>query len=843
MTAFSAITLRELRAFFGSPLAYVFFGVYILLSGLATWNLARFFDTARVELTPFFQFQPWFLAVLAPAIGMRLWSEDLKSGAADLYLTAPVSLVKVHLAKFAAGWIVLIAALATSLPYWAMVSWLGSPDHGVIFLCYLHLIGLSAVFLMITLAISAASTQQVVALVISVAICLILLVLQLNLVTDGLGAFAPRFLLQWVKGFGLSDLQLNALRGNLLISDLIVYAGLTALAGLMGLFLLRRRRHTGSRKAEHVWLAGTLGLVLVGFPIARFVLERVTAPIRMDMTGYQLNTLSDPAKDLARHLKEPVELTLFYSAGIGADYPNIRTHAERVQSLLSELVRASKGKLELRVIDPQPFSEGEDLAITSGITALPTEGVDPLYFGLTGRNAVDDLDIIPFLAPERDAELEFEITSLLSRLDRLATPKIGILSGVSALSQTASEAELSTLQSAIEAQYQVEWVSPTGYALPDDLDALMIAQPPFVSPQMSYLIERYLASGGRAVVLTDPAAIIHGREGVAPALSALADMLGVVLSDKMLADPDLGLPVSVQTSAGVQNIRQPIFPGPGPAQMNSDDFLTSSLQKAIHFGGAGWIDPAETQLTFTPLIMSGPQPSDVDPAAFQASDQSPGAVRQLMTPLLSPRALAVRLSGSLPFTGEAAPEMSFPDDPVLRRLAEADWARQTTEPLERAPAEIVWIHDADFLFDAFYVHPQTGDALADNESLVMSILDQFAGNPELARLRARPPAIRPMTRVISMREAAEAEYLEELTRLENELSNLQSSLDAAGTDERAMLRGDYLSTRRDLRALQANFRSRIDGLEAWLRWLTIWIPAGLVFLMSASLKLLSRRPR
>ena len=181
MSAFKSVCKRELRAFFASPLAYVFIGVYLLLSGLATWNIARFFDTARVDLDPLFQFQPWFLAILAPAIGMRLWSEDLKSRSSDIYFTAPVPLIKIHLAKAVAGLTVLIAALAATLPYWIVVSYLGAPDHGLIALNYLHLILISALFLIISMTFSALTRQQVVALVLGVTVNLILLVAGLNL--------------------------------------------------------------------------------------------------------------------------------------------------------------------------------------------------------------------------------------------------------------------------------------------------------------------------------------------------------------------------------------------------------------------------------------------------------------------------------------------------------------------------------------------------------------------------------------------------------------------------------------------------------------------------------------
>ena len=124
----------------------------------------------------------------------------------------------------------------------------------------------------------------------------------------------------------------------------------------------------------------------------------------------------------------------------------------------------------------------------------------------------------------------------------------------------------------------------------------------------------------------------------------------------------------------------------------------------------------------------------------------------------------------------------------------------------------------------------------------MSVLDQFAGNPDLASLRARPPTARPMTRVIEMRRAAEEEYLSRQQELETRLGEIESRLNPSGASNPGV-QADYLNIRKDLRDLQADFRRRIDNLEAWLRWITMWIPAALAFLASAGIVFLTRGGR
>lgn len=840
MTAFRAIFLRELRAYFSAPLAYVFLGVYVLLSGLATWNIARFFDTARVDLTPFFQFQPWLMAILAPAIGMRLWSEDLKNRTSDLYFTGPVPLIVIHLGKAAAGAFVLLAALIVTLPYWVAASYLGTPDYGVILLDYLTLFAMSVVFLLVSMAFSAATRQQVVALILGVVTNLMMLVLGLNLVTTELGGFLPGFAGDWLQGFSLIEIWLNAQRGLFVLPDFLSLLIIAALSVLAALILLESRRRSRSEFLTS-WPAASLALLIFAVPMTRYVVSELTEGVRADLTGYRLNTLSEGSKALAREVKEPIELTFYYSEDIGADYPDVRIHAEIVSSMLSVFERFSDGNIRIRRIDPAPFSAGEDEAILRGVSAVPTEGLDPLYFGISGQNLVDDVETIPFLAPEQEDRLEFEIASLIARLDRVTAPHIGVLSGVPALSAESASNGTSQIGAELTELYRVSWLSPRMYSLPENMDALIIAQPPALTDHAIFLIDQFALKGGRIIIMSDPLPLLHDRAVIDGKLAGWLGALGVTLSETALADAVLGLPVAVQTENGTQTLRQPLFPGPGPAEFSSTDFLTASLQRAIHFGAPGAITLSPVDgLSASALIQTSDNSGRVDPGIFAASDQTPQTVRSLME-MGEAGTLAVRLSGETPVVIGTPPDADLPEDPVLSRLAQAELGR--IEPVSEAiaPAEILIVADTDFLFGPFYINPQNGESMADNAAFLLGALDQFAGNPNLARLRARAPSIRPMTRVTRLREAAEADYLVEQSRLETELSSLRRALDEADGTEAALLRRDYLNARQDLRLLQRQFRASIDQLEAVLRFCTIWLPLALLLVLAAIARPISRR--
>ena len=136
MRATWAIFRRELASYFNTPLAYVFIVIFLFLTGIFTFYLGSFFERGQADLKPFFNFHPWLYLFLVPAISMRLWAEERRSGSMELLLTLPLSVSAAVLGKFLAAWVFTIIALALTFPMWITVSYLGQPDHGVIFASY-----------------------------------------------------------------------------------------------------------------------------------------------------------------------------------------------------------------------------------------------------------------------------------------------------------------------------------------------------------------------------------------------------------------------------------------------------------------------------------------------------------------------------------------------------------------------------------------------------------------------------------------------------------------------------------------------------------------------------------
>lgn len=192
MRTLIAIFRRELLAYFSTPLAYIFMFIFLGLSGAMTWHVGGFFDRGQADLQSFFLFHPWLYLLLMPAIGMRLWAEERKTGTLELLMTLPVTTTQAVLGKFLAAWGFTTIALALTFPMWITVNILGTPDNGVIIGGYIGSWLMAGAFLAIASALSATTKNQVVAFIIGVAVSFLLIMSGLPVVAELL-AWAPRF--------------------------------------------------------------------------------------------------------------------------------------------------------------------------------------------------------------------------------------------------------------------------------------------------------------------------------------------------------------------------------------------------------------------------------------------------------------------------------------------------------------------------------------------------------------------------------------------------------------------------------------------------------------------------
>lgn len=223
------ITKRELAGYFLTPIAYVFIVIFLVLNGVFTFYLGGFFDRGQADLATFFSFHPWLYLFLIPALTMRLWAEERKSGTIELLFTLPVTMMETVLGKFLATWIFTAVALALTFPIWLTVDYLGNPDHGVIAAGYIGSFLMAGGYIAIGSCISAFTKNQVIAFVITVVVCLMFILSGFPLVLDFLDDWLPAVILEAVSSFSFLS-HFEAIQNGVVdVRDLIYFFALIAL--------------------------------------------------------------------------------------------------------------------------------------------------------------------------------------------------------------------------------------------------------------------------------------------------------------------------------------------------------------------------------------------------------------------------------------------------------------------------------------------------------------------------------------------------------------------------------------------------------------------------------------
>jgi ABC-2 type transport system permease protein len=223
MSGTMTIFKRELSSYFATPVAYVFIVIFLLLSGAFTFYLGGFYERGQADLQPFFNFHPWLYLFLVPAVSMRLWAEERKSGTIELLLTLPITMWQAVLGKFLAAWAFIAIALVLTFPIWLTVNYLGSPDNGVILASYFGSLLMAGAFLAIGSCLSASTRNQVVAFILTVVICFLLLLAGYPLVLEAVGKIAPQGVVDAVAGMSFLAHFGSISKGVIDLRDLIYF--------------------------------------------------------------------------------------------------------------------------------------------------------------------------------------------------------------------------------------------------------------------------------------------------------------------------------------------------------------------------------------------------------------------------------------------------------------------------------------------------------------------------------------------------------------------------------------------------------------------------------------------
>lgn len=244
MSGIPTVFRRELASYFATPLAYIFIVIFLVLAGALTFFVGSFFERGQADLQPFFNFHPWLYLVLIPALGMRLWAEERKSGTIELLLTLPISVGAVVVGKFLAAWAFAGIALALTFPFWVTVAWLGHPDNGVILASYIGSFLMAGGFLAVGSCLSALTKNQVIAFVITAAACFLFTVSGSAIVLGLFQNWAPQSLISTISSFSFLTHFQAIVKGVIDLRDAVFFAS------VIGVFLLANVVLVDLKKAD-----------------------------------------------------------------------------------------------------------------------------------------------------------------------------------------------------------------------------------------------------------------------------------------------------------------------------------------------------------------------------------------------------------------------------------------------------------------------------------------------------------------------------------------------------------------------------------------------------------------
>lgn len=597
-----------------------------------------------------------------------------------------------------------------------------------------------------------------------------------------------------------------------------------------------------------LYLPLMLASILLIFLAGTFLATQMLSGVRIDLTQHGLYRLSPGTLAVIDRLNEPVEWRFYHSRAEAAQYPAVRSYATRVRELLRAYEKQSGGRIRLIEIDPAPFSQAEDEALAAGLAPLPTDTGEQIFFGLVARNSVDDQAVIDLFDQADEARLEYDLTRLISDIDRPERPRLALLTGLPL--DPSSGAAPNRFIADLNAAYDLQWLE-RGFDTIPDAAALLIIHPGQLNEGQLYLIDQFALRRGRVLLFIDPMAHVALRPGLdglppvdahrASGLSPLLANWGVAWDSQTVAmDRTLGLPVEIIDNDGRARRRAyPLWFSIGSAQINGDDLATATLDRSINFGSPGELNfLPDSGLDVTVLMTTSPDGALID-ADIAAGAPGPDDLLRDYQPALQPLVLGARLRGE---AGSA-----FADGPPAGDIvfSPADHLGRSAIPLD-----LTVIADVDWIDDTYYLRsdPVAGNMIvADNLALAMNLVDMAAGDPDLIGLRSRAPSVRPMTRVDALRAEAETRYVEIQDRLEAEIDEAETRLQQllgsgqasgladpgarAGRDEAIALRQQILTTRAHLREVEREFRHDIDALNSNLQFWTIGVPPALVILI------------
>jgi ABC-type uncharacterized transport system involved in gliding motility auxiliary subunit len=624
---------------------------------------------------------------------------------------------------------------------------------------------------------------------------------------------------------------------------------------------------------------GTLTVIGVLLAIVCFFAVNLFATLqlgaaRLDLTQNRIYTLSDSTTALVRDVKEPIKLRLYASRLLLDGNPGLKPYAARVREMLQGYATRSGGAITLEVIDPEPFSPEEDRAAAFGLRGVPYDSTGNRgYFGLVGTNTTDDSSTIPFLGPDREPFLEYDLTRLVYDLAYPDKPVVAVLDGIGINGGPQSNYRPWQLYAQMQQFFDLRLMGGDVDKIADDVKALLVIHPHGLSDKTQFAIDQFVLRGGPALVFVDPFAENQQRnaqmgmppENVSSNLDRLMKAWGVQMApNKVVGDGQAAMRVQAMSNGRAVITQYLPWLDLTKSAVDTSDVVTSQLE-VLKLFSAGALQPVEGATTkLQPLLQSSSDSMLIDSERLQLAPDPVGLINEF-EPANQRYVLAGRITGSA--------KSAFPDGAPASAAGEAQPA---TPPAPEAlkdskqPINVMVVTDVDMLSDDAWLNVQNaGDArlavpVAHNADFVINALENLAGGAALANMRGRGLSNRPFTTVERIRSEAEAKYLATEDKLSKELEDAQNKLSSLEVDQKAgaggellltaeqqdtirNFRSQVLSLRGQLREVQLALNQDIDRLETWVMLANIAavpvVVAVLALIVALWRRALRRRPR
>jgi ABC-type uncharacterized transport system involved in gliding motility auxiliary subunit len=582
---------------------------------------------------------------------------------------------------------------------------------------------------------------------------------------------------------------------------------------------------------------------------------------RKDLTADKLYTLSDGTKKIVGKLDTKVKIRLYYSQRDNAMPVFLKTYAQRVEDLLVELKQQSKF-IEIEKLDPQPDSDAEDSANLDGVEGQPTQTGEKIYLGIS-INCLDQKVALPFLSPEREKLLEYDLSRAIARVANPTKPVVGVMSALPIfgtpmnpmmmrMGQQGGQQPAWYLISELKNDFDVKQLEMNVTEIPADVKVLLVVHPRDITDATQFAIDQFVLRGGKLIAFLDPVSYVdQQRQGGNPMMGGGPPTSSSL--DKLLAAWGIGfdktkcvadLKYVTRMGRGQRVEQQPAVLSLSAEAIDRNDIATSQVDSLMMgFSGAFTGSPVEG-LKKTDLIKSTTQSQLVEGFLAQMSGE---AILKDFKPSSTEYALAIKLSGKFKTAfPNGKPEAAPPAPGEEKKEApKGDALKETKED-----NHVILVADADMLNDNFCVQVQDffGQRVViprnGNVNLAQNFVEQMSGDTALMNTRSRAIVQRQFTRVRDMQLRAEDAYRAKIKGLEDSLQETQRKLNELQRNkekgqrfvmspeqqkELENFRKQEAKVKVELKLLRRDLRQEVESMENRLKWANI---AGMPFLVT-----------